>query len=128
MDEAGDRGDLADEEPRQVDDVRAEVAERARARLVGLEAPGVEARVVAPVLQVAAAEVPYLAQLAALDQLPRQPHGRDEAIVESAEVLDASRLDALPDLVALGGVAAKRLLAEDVLPGLGGSDRRLGVE
>ena len=60
----------------QVDDVGAEVAERAGAGLVRLEAPGVEARVVAPVLQVAAAEVADLAELAGLDQLARQPHRR----------------------------------------------------
>ena len=40
VDEAGDGRDLADEEARQVDDVRAEVAERAGACLVRLEAPG----------------------------------------------------------------------------------------
>ena len=62
-----------------------------RPRLVGLEAPGVEARVVAPVLEVAAAEVPDLAELAGLDQLARQPHRRHEAVVEAAEVLDARR-------------------------------------
>ena len=56
--------DLADEEPREVDHVRAEVAERAGARLVGIEAPRVERRIVAPVLEVAAAEVPDLAELA----------------------------------------------------------------
>ena len=108
--------------------MRAEVAERARARLVGLEAPRVEARVVAPVLEVAAAEVAELAELAGLDQLPRQPHRRHEAVVEAAEVLDARRGDALPDLVALGGVAAERLLAEHVLARFGGGDRRLGVQ
>ena len=128
VDEAGDGRDLADEVARQVDDMRAEVAERARSRLVRLEAPGVEGRVVAPVLQVAAAKVPDLAELAGVDQLPCQPHRGDEAVVEAAEVLDARRLDALPDLVALGGVAAERLLAEDVLAGLGGGDRRLGME
>ena len=125
--EAGDGHDLSDEGARQVDDG---VLRRVPPipPLVGLEAPGVEARVVAPVLQVAAAEVPDLAELAGVDQLPRQPHRGDEAVVEAAEVLDARRLDALPDLVALGGVAAERLLAEDVLAGLGGGDRRLGVE
>ena len=86
------------------------------------------ARIVAPVLQVAAAEVADLAELAGLDHLAREPHGGDEAVVEAAEVLDAGRLDALPDVVALVGVAAERLLAEDVLAGLGGGDRRLGVE
>src|SRR3954447_18213269 len=57
LDEAGDGRDLACEKAREVDDVSAEVAERARTRLVRLEAPRVEARIVAPVLQVAAAEV-----------------------------------------------------------------------
>ena len=103
LDERRHRRDLADEGPRQVDDVRAEVAERARARLVGVEAPGVERRVVAPVLEVAAAEVPDLAELARLDHLAREPDRRDEAVVERAEVLDAGRRDALPDLVALVG-------------------------
>ena len=88
----------------------------------------VERRVVAPVLQVAAAEVADLAELARLDHLAGEPDGRDEAVVEGAEVLDARRRDALPDVVALVGVAAERLLADDVLAGLGGGDRRLGVE
>ena len=108
--------------------MRAEIAERARPGLVGLEAPRVEGGIVAPVLQVAAAEMPDLAQLARVDQLARQAHGGHEAVVEAAEVLDARRLDALPDLVALGGVAAERLLAEDVLARLRGRDRRLGME
>ena len=82
---------------------------------VGVEAPRVERRVVAPVLEVAAAEVPHLAELAGLDHLAREPHGRDEAVVERAHVLDARGGDLLPDLVALVGVAAERLLAHDVL-------------
>src|SRR5829696_4647088 len=66
---------------------------------VGLEPPRVERGVVAPVLEVAAAEVAEFAELAGLDQLPRQPHGGHEAVVEAAEVLDAGRRHALPDLV-----------------------------
>ena len=112
----------------EVDDVRAEVAERAGAGLVGIEAPRVERRVVAPVLQVAAAEVADLPQLARVDHLAREPHRRDEAVVERAQVLDAGRGDRLPDLVALVGVAAERLLADDVLARLRGGDRRLGVQ
>ena len=108
--------------------MRAEVAERARARLVRLEAPGVERRVVAPVLEVAAAEVPDLAELAGVDQLAGEAHGGHEAVVEAAQVLDAGGGDALPDLVALVRVAAERLLAEDVLARLRRRDRRLGVE
>jgi hypothetical protein len=42
-------------------------------------------------------------------------------------VLDPSRFDAPPDLVALLRVAAERLLADDVLAGLRRGDRRLGV-
>ena len=127
-DEPGDGRDLADEEPRQVDDVGAEVAERAGPRLVRLEAPGVQRGIVAPVLEVAPAEVADLAELAGVDQLARQPHRRHEAVVEAAQVLDAGGRHALPDLVALGGVAAERLLAEHVLARLGRGDRRLGVQ
>ena len=126
--EACDRRDLADEKAGKVDDVGAEVPERAGARLVGLEAPGVEARIVTPVLQVAAAEVADLAQLAGLDQLPREAHRGHEPVVEAAEVLDAGCGDPLPDLVALRRVAPERLLAEDVLAGLRGGDRRLRVQ
>ena len=126
--EPGDGRDLAVQEPREVDHVRAEVAERAGAGLVDVEAPRVERRVVAPVLEVAAAEVPDLAELAGLDHLPRQPNGRHEAVVEPAEVLHARRSDAAPDLVGLVGVAPERLLADHVLARLGRRDRRLRVQ
>ncbi len=108
--------------------MRAEVAERAGAGLVGVEAPRVERRIVGPVLQIAAAEVPDLPQLAGLDHLPRQPDRRDEAVVERAQVLDAGRGDAPPDLVRLVGVASERLLADHVLARFGRGDRRLRVQ
>ena len=98
LDQCRDRGEVADQVAREVDDVRAEVAERPAACLVGVEAPGVERRVVAPVLQVAAAEVADLAELARVDQLAREPHRRDEPVVESAHVLDARGVDALPSV------------------------------
>ena len=86
-----DRGRLAAEVAGEVDHVRAEVAERARARGLLLEPPdGGVGR--APVLQVAAAEVLDLAELARLEQLAGEPHGRDEAVVERAHVDDAGRL------------------------------------
>ena len=69
-----------------------------------------------------------LPQLARLDQLPRKPDGRHEAIVEAAHVLDAGGRDLLPDVVALGRVAPERFLADHVLAGLSGGDRRLGVQ
>src|SRR5262249_43178397 len=98
--EAGDRSDLADEVAGEVDDVRGEVAERAGAGRRAVEAPEVGVRV-APVLQVAAPEVPELAELSPLDQLPCEPDCGDEAVVEGAHVLDAGRRDPAPDLVAL---------------------------
>src|SRR5205085_9984413 len=87
-----------------------------------------ERRVVAPVLEIAAPEVPHLSELPGRDHLAREAYGRDEAVVERAHVLDAGGGDLLPDLIALGGVAAERLFAHDVLAGAGGGDRRLGVE
>ena len=69
-----------------------------------------------------------LPELAGLDQLAREPDRGHEAVVEAAEMLDARAGDRLPDLVGLVGVAAERLLAEHVLAGLGGRDRRLGVQ
>ncbi len=119
--------DLADQVAREVDHVRAEVAERARPREVLLEAPDV-ALGRAPLLQIGAAEVLDVAELAGLDDLARQPDRRHEAVVERAHVLDAGRLHALPRLVGLGGVAPQRLLADHVLARLGGRDRRLGVQ
>ena len=83
VDERGHGGDVADEEAREVDHVGAEVAERARPGRRGVEAPRVERRVVAPVLEVAAAEVADLAELAGLDHLASEAHGRDEAVVEA---------------------------------------------
>jgi len=55
--------------------VGAEVAERTRAGRGGVEAPGVERRVVTPVLEVATAEVADLAELARLDHLAGEPDG-----------------------------------------------------
>ena len=64
--------DLADEEAREVDHVGTEIAERARAGRPGVEPPhALERRVDDPLLQVAAAEVMDLAELAGLDQVSR---------------------------------------------------------
>ena len=72
--------------------------------------------------------MPDLAELARLDHLPREAHGRDEAVVERAQVLHAGGVHSLPDVVALVGVAPERLLADDVLAGFRRRDRRLGVQ
>ena len=122
------RLDLADQVAGQVDDVRAEVAERARTRRPSLSKRQSVVVGGAPLLQVGAAEVGDLAELAGLDDLAGEPDGRHEAVVEGAHVLDAGGLDALPGLVRLGRVAPQRLLADHVLARLGGGDRRLGVQ
>ena len=70
----------------------------------------------------------HLAELSGRDHLARQAHGRDEAVVERAHVLDPGGGDLLPDLVALGGVSSERLLAHDVLARASSGDRRLGME
>jgi hypothetical protein len=69
-----------------------------------------------------------LAELTGLEHLPCQAHGGHEAVVEGAQVLDAGCIHAVPGLVGLLGVAPERLLADHVLAGLGGGDRRLGVQ
>ena len=83
---------------------------------------------VTPVLEVAAAEVTDLAELPVVDQLARETNGRDEAVVEGTQVLDAGRLHPTPDLVALVGVASERLLADDVLARFCSGDRRLRMQ
>ena len=125
--EASDLVDLADEVAGEVDDVSCEIAERARAGLGAIEAPDLGVGI-APVLEVAPAEVADLAELAGVDQLPCEPNGRDEAVVERAQVLYAGRGDTPPDLEALVRVAAERLLADHVLPRLRGGDRGLRME
>ena len=119
---------LADEVARLVDDVRAEIAERPGSGLLLVEPPDLrELRIHDPLLVVARAEVVDLAELAGLDQLLGEDDRRIEAVVERRHVLDARGRDLPPDLVALVGVAAERLLADDVLARLGRRDRRLEV-
>ena len=107
--------------------MRAQVAERSRAGGLAVEAPDLVVDV-APLLEIAPSEVVDVAQLPGLQHLAREAHRRDEAVVEGAHVLDTGRRDALPDLVALVGRARQRLLADDVLAGLGRCDRRLRVQ
>jgi hypothetical protein len=106
LDEPRDRCDLAVQKACEIDHVRAEIAERAGARLGRVEAPRGERRIVSPVLEIAPAEMPDLPELARLDQLTRKADRRHEAVVERAEVLDTGRGDAAPDLVGLVAVAS----------------------
>ena len=77
-----------------------EITERPRASGIAIEAPDLLVGV-APVLQVAAAKVTEVAEVAGLDQLTGQADGRNEAVVEGAHVLHTGHCDASPDLVAL---------------------------
>ena len=126
LQQARQPGRLADEIARLIDHVRAEVAERSRAGLLLVEPPDLrELRVHHPLLVIAAAEVVDLTELAGLDDLLGQDDRRIEAVVERRHVLHAGGGDLPPDLVGLVGVAAERLLADDVLARLGGGDGRL---
>src|SRR5262249_47550794 len=115
LDQRAYRRDLADEKAAEVDGVRGEISERARARVRGMKTPGVEHRVTAPVLEVTGAEMADLAELTRPDQVAREPQRRHEAVVETAEMNDARSGDIAPDRERLVGVAPERLLAEDVL-------------
>ena len=126
-DQAADRRDLADEVPREIDHVRCRDL-RALPSRRRQDRSARRPRRRAPVLEVAAAEVDDVAELARLEQLPSQAHGRHEAVVERAHVLDAGRGDRAPDLVALVRRPAQRLLAHDVLPRLSGRKGRLRVD
>src|SRR5712691_1765726 len=98
-----------------VDDVRAEIADRARAGLRSVEAPDRFVGVPAPRLEIAGAEMHDVAELARLDQLSRQPHCWDEPVVEPAHVVDARSLRLRPHPMRLVGRQAEGLLADDVL-------------
>ena len=127
LDDGGHGHRLADEVAADVDDVGAEVAERARSRGLAVEAPA-RRRVDSPGLEVARAEVEEVAEVARLEHLARKADGGDEAVVEAAHVHDAGALGLAPDLERLVGRAAERLLAEDVLAVARGGDGRLRVE
>jgi hypothetical protein len=127
--DGGDGGDLADEEANQVDEVGSEVPGRPRARQRPLQAPGGgRVGIAQPILQVSHSDVPDLAELAGGDQIAGEPDGGDEPVVERAHVGDPGRLDTAPGVEGLVGVAPQRLLADHVLAGLRGRDRRLGVQ
>ena len=122
------RCDLADEVAREVDDVGAEIADRAGPGLRRIEAPGALVGLPAPGLQVAGPEVDDVAELAGLQQLPHEAHRGDEAVVEAAHVRDAGLLGLLPHPMRLLRREAERLLAEDVLAVPRRLDAGLGVD
>jgi hypothetical protein len=113
---------------RQVDRVRAEVAQRTRAGDGRIEMPVVRRRVPAPGLEISRTEVHDLAELTGLHELAREANGGYEAIVEAGRVNDACVLGGAPHRVCLARRQRERLLAEDVLARACRRDRRLRVK
>jgi hypothetical protein len=132
-----DRGHTGDRVPgqelRQVDDVRAEVAERARTRMLGLHPPGQRGvRVDQPVLQVHGADVAQRTDAAPLDQPPGQREGRHPPVVEPDHGAGAGwerRVGRGRHRLGLGQGVRERLLAQHVLarPQRGDRDRSVQV-
>jgi hypothetical protein len=109
--------------------VRAEVANRAGASLIHVEAPRhAEGGVHEPILQIAGAKMVDAPEAAILNDLAHQANGGDEAVVEATHVDDSSRLRRLPHLARLAGVHAERLLAQDVFAGVNSGHRRLEMQ
>src|SRR5207237_4198256 len=113
-DDCGDRRDLPDEVAREVNDVRAEVADRARARLCRIESPDALVGLPTPRLEVAGAEVDDLAELSCPDQVAGETDGRHEPVVEAAHMDDPGLLGRSPQVERLCRTSTERLLAEDV--------------
>ena len=132
LDRAHDLGHLvAGDEARHVDDVRVEVAMRARTREITLEAPQQRRVWPAPVLQVRRAHVEDAPEAPLLDQPVRERHRGAATIVvpdEGAHALLGGGARGEHHLLRVGERAGERLLARDMLAGLEARDRHLGVE
>ena len=116
---------------RQVDDVRADVAERTGAGLVLLQPPRHgRGRVGDPVLQVLGAHVPDVAEPAVGDELAGQRDRRHPAVGEAdhrPHAVGGGLGGGLGHRLGLGDGVGQRLLAQHVLAGLERGDRDLGV-
>jgi hypothetical protein len=125
---ARDLDDLAHQEAGQVQGVGGDVAQRPRARLL-LAKPPQQRQLGAhhPVLQVGAAVVVDLAQVADLDDSLGQHHRRDAAVVVAEHVHHAGFLHRRQHRLGFGHRVGQGLLAQNRLAGLGGGDGDLGV-
>ena len=114
-------GDLAAQVAPQVDHVRTQVAERAAAGLLGIEAPHkLQAGRRGPVLQVASPEVVDVADAAVVHHPLGQRHRGNAPVVVHDEVAHARTLHGGKHLLGLVQGVGQRLLADDVLAGLSG--------
>ena len=68
-----------------------------------------------------------LTHFAGLDQLAREPHGGNEAVVEAHLMTDAPPADPVPHPPSLAGVAAERFLAQQVFSQRRRREARLSV-
>ena len=106
----------------------AEIAERARARLLAAAAPGEgQVGVVEEALVEPAAEAHRRADVAAVDQLLGQHRRRGLDVVEGDHGLDAGLARGGRHLLGFGQRDRQRLLAVDVLAGGDGGERHLLV-
>ena len=129
----GDVGNLSIKPDRRVDAVGEQVARHTRAGGGGVEppkgrAPLRQVGIDRPVLEKISAVVEDPAELAAIDDVLRERHRRDAAVVVPDHVRHAGLLDGGAHLLTLGHVHRQRLLAEDRLAVLRRLDGDLSVE
>ena len=120
--------ELAAEIPRQVNNVRVQIAVRAGAGLILLQPPDErELRINDPILQINGAEVIGGPDHTALDHPLGQRNRRNHTVVEVDHVDDAGLFHGLDHLAALGDAHGHRLLAEDVPAALRSGEADLHV-
>lgn len=123
-----DRYDLARKIACEVDDVRPDIADRAGPRDRLLETPTERAIGIGrPVLQVGAAEVEDVPNLAVLDQPFGQRHGGRAAIIKGHHVDGVGALNGIQHRLRLGARPRQRLLADHVFARLCRGNCDLGV-
>ena len=108
--------------------MRADIAERPAAGEFLFQPPDQrEIRVHDPILKVGAVVVIGLADLAVFDELLREGHGGDFAVVVHDHVLDAGLFDRREHGLGVGQGIGERLFADDVLARPRGGDGHLGM-
>ena len=117
----------------RIDAVRQQIAGDAGTRGLHVQAPKSrpalrQFRIDRPILEEVGAVVEYLAELAGIDQLLGQHHGRASAVVVPNHVRNLGLLDGLHHGFSLLGIEGQRLLAQDHFSSLRRCDGNLGVK